>query len=549
MLAGIGKTTPAGEHGWGGVRMSDAGYVAVPAVRSAGYGSRAYQSAGFSTQDMVSFLPPQTSGDSETLPAMRLSLDRTRDLIRNDPHAGAGVARLGDMLIGSGWQLIATPDARALGISREAARELGRQIQTEFKLWTRDPRRFIDTRRRLTFNGILRLLGRTFITAGEAAYVLGFDERPSARYRTSICCIDPDRISNPHGMSDTRHLRGGIEFDDRGVVIAGHIREAHPMDWWAPAQAQTWTRVPRETEWGRPVFVHGFEGDREDQSRAITLFSSIVSRLRMITKHGDLELASATVNAMMAAFIESDLPLQDVAQRLQPAESVGAGGVDAMTERMVDYYEKHPARIGGVRIPVLLPNTKVSVNNTPRQTTAYPSFQTAFLQSIAARLGISYEQLSMDWSRTNYSSARAALNEVFAEQIVQPLYMAFLEDACDLGHIKAPAGAPDFWDLPEAWVHARWIGPGRGYVDPVKEAEAAALRMEGMISTLEIECAEQGLDYEDTLDQIAREEEELKSRGLTRLSLVAAVQANKGVKPDSEEATGPAGPGGEDNKP
>jgi capsid protein len=38
-------------------------------------------------------------------------------------------------------------------------------------------------------------------------------------------------------------------------------------------------------------------------------------------------------------------------------------------------------------------------------------------------------------------------------------------------------------------------------VDPTKEAQAAVLRMNAGISTLEAECAEQGLDYEEVIAQ------------------------------------------------
>jgi lambda family phage portal protein len=196
---------------------------------------------------------------------------------------------------------------------------------------------------------------------------------------------------------------------------------------------------------------------------------------------------------------------------------------------MITHFANNPAKLNGVRIPVMPPGSKITINGSPRQTTAFPAFQAAFLQKIAARLGISYEQLTMDWTKTNYSSARAALSEVwrhiqrlratFTEQTVTPIFYAFLEEAFDRGYIKAPAGAPDFWDMPGAYLRAIWIGPGRGYIDPVKEAQASAIRMDSLTSTLEIECAEQGLDYEDVLDQREREEQDLKTRNLVRPSL------------------------------
>jgi lambda family phage portal protein len=546
--------------GWapGGFRASASmpGYVGVPAVRSVGHGSMSYNAASFGSQELAGFNPSQTSADSEILPASRLALDRTRDLIRNDPHASAAVMRMCDMLVGNGWNLISTPDYKALGISPEQARDIGRKIESEWRLYTRDPRKYCDARRRLSHDGLLRLLARSFVSGAEAAYFLTWRGDPGARYQTALGCVDPDRISNPHGETTTARLRGGVEFDEHGAPIAYHVRNAHPSDWFAPEASESWTRIPRETPYGRPVFVHGFEPDREDASRAMTPFASLVSRLRMISKHADLEIASATANAMFAAFIESDLPVEDVVGRLQPGGNSIAG--TAYAEKIVEHYSKNPHFLGGVRLPVLLPGTKVTLNSAPRQTTAFPAFQTSFLRSIASRIGVSYEQLAMDWSQTNYSSARAALNEVwrtirrmqavFAEQLVQPMYFAWLMEAFDKGFVGSPAGAPGFWDMPEAWCQARWIGPGRGYVDPVKEAEASSLRMMNMTSTLQDECADQGADYEQTLDQIAREESDLKDRGLTRLSLVAALNQNKGPKPDSEEATGPAGPGGEDKR-
>ena len=76
--------------------------------------------------------------------------------------------------------------------------------------------------------------------------------------------------------------------------------------------------------------------------------------------------------------------------------------------------------------------------------------------------------------------------------------------------------------------------------------QASALRVEGLVSTLRDENADQGRDFEETLDQIEAENEMLAERDISRMSLVAAEQTVKGPKVDSKEATGPAGPGGQD---
>ena len=54
--------------------------------------------------------------------------------------------------------------------------------------------------------------------------------------------------------------------------------------------------------------------------------------------------------------------------------------------------------------------------------------------------------------------------------------------------------APGYAENMSFYSRAKWIGPGRGWIDPVKEADAAQIRMDTFISTLEDECAEQGKD-------------------------------------------------------
>jgi lambda family phage portal protein len=499
----------------------------------------AYQSGSFHAQELAAWHPPLTSADSAVLPNRDLSVSRTRDIVRNDPTAQSGVSRLVEMLVGAKLILSSKPNARALGLDRtnqahrKILRELAAAIESEWELFANDPSKRFDAQRRLTGNGMFRLLARTFVTMNEATAFLKW--KPGGRYATCVRAIDPDRLSNPDGQPTSAKLRGGVEFDDDGAPIAYHVRNGHPADWYVTPQPLSWTRIARCTPSGRPVFIHGFEPDREDQARAMTPFAALIKRLRMIGKHGDTELAAATVNALFAAFVKSSLPVGEATAAFTPQ------AYTTLADKRLDYWSKYPPMLGGVRIPVLPVGDEISINDSPRQTTAFADFQSAFLQSIASALGVSYEQLSMDWSKVNYSSARAALNEVwrhtqmlfaaFVDQVVLPIHYAQLEEAFDRGYIRPPKGAPDFWDMPGAYLRARWIGPGRGYVDPVKEAQGAGLRVSAMISTLEDENADLGRDLTDTLDQQADEEEMLKERGLTR-----TLSAGSGLLPDPSDA-------------
>lgn len=503
----------------------------------------AYRSSSVTSQELAAYLPAMASGDSSTLYNARLTLDRAHDLARNDPVAVAGVQRLVDMLIGKGLLLSARPDARALGIDRKTARTIGRKIESEWRLFWNDPLKRADYRRRVTGSGIFRQAARTMTVAGEATAVLRWRKKGTARYRTCVQTVDPDRLRNPMGAPDSIRLRGGVEFDDDGVAAAYHLTEAHPADWFAGTLMTTWVRIPREETWGRPIFIHAYEPEREDQTRAISPFAALVSRLRMITRHADNEIAAAAVNALFAAFVTSSLSAPDVGAAMSPAATT-----ESRDQARNKFYANSRPTLNGVRIPVLPIGDEIKINSSPRQTTAYPAFQAAFLQSIAAALGISYEQLSMDWSKTNYSSARAALNEVwraiqrllsvFIDQYVTPIYFAFLEEAIDRGYVVIPGGLDAFHAMPAAWLSARWIGPGRGYVDPETEADAAGKRMGLLISSLADEAAEQGEDIEENLDQIEAEEEMLAERGLTRQTVTGAMpgQQQPGQSPPGKRS-------------
>lgn len=556
-LARIGRQVPAAEIGWSRVKAS-----LSEASRAVSDYETPYRAQSLTSQELAAFRPQMRSGDFGLTVRRELTLARIQDLARNDPHVSSGLDKLVDHIVGAGLRWSAQPDiAVLLGRAptkddRTAARDFGRAMEAEWRRFAEDPRKHVDSTRRLDFSGLMRLLARTFVTSGEAAYAIPRQAAEDSRYITCIMPVDPDRICNPYGQLDTMALRLGVEMDSVGAPIAYQVREAHVGDYWAPAKQIAWRRIEAATDWGRPVFVHGYEPLREGDTRGTSPLISLVGKLRMLGRFADNELASATINALFAAMIESDLPAEEMADRLRPAATVASQSVYA-ADRM-EAYDAHPMFLGGVRVPMLPPGSTFKMNSSPRQTTSFAAFETAFLQTISSKLGLAYEQLKMDWSRTNYSSARAALNEVwrgmsrlyrvFVTQIVTPLHLAWADEAFDRGYLVEPKGWPQFWDAPGAYLRGRWIGPGRGYVDPVKEMEASALRVEGLVSTLRDENADQGRDLEETLDQIEAENEMLAARDISRLSLVAAVQSAKGPKPDSEEAVGPAGPGGLDKE-
>ncbi|SER57355.1 hypothetical protein SAMN05216548_12625 [Faunimonas pinastri] len=81
---------------------------------------------------------------------------------------------------------------------------------------------------------------------------------------------------------------------------------------------------------------------------------------------------------------------------------------------------------------------------------------------------------------------------------------------------------------------------GRGWIDPVKEANAAKIRMDIGISSLEDEAAEQGRDWREEMEQQARENAYADELGIPRPHQgpadVAAVVANQDAQDAADRA-------------
>lgn len=478
------------------------------------------------SQALAGWTPPLLSADASWLDERDTSVGRIRDLERHEGWVSSGIDKQVDMLVGGTFRLNAKPDALALGISEDEAQELGRQIQSEWRGYAEDPTFRCDAERQLPFAGLMGLLAREFVTIGEGLGVLRWMDRPGRPYATALHVVDADRLSNPHNRMDDEFLAGGVERDEDGAPTAYYIRKAHPGDlYMRGAKATTWDRIPRWDDLGnaqRPKVLHVYDKKRPGQTRGVSRLVSTLVKLKMLSRYSEAEVKTAAINATIVGAIYTQMGADYAAERLGDESAVPDWNV--FNSQRADFYEQSARVMDENRFITLFPTDRLDLNTQPRQTAGYPAFQSAFLQAFYAALGISYEQGSMDWSKVNYSSARAALNEVWRGvarlrailtwSAANLVYYAWLEEALDRGRIKVPTGAVDFYDAPAAWMRAEWIGPARGYIDPVKEAQAAVLRMNAQISTLERESAEQGGDYETNLAQLSREQEDRRRLGL-----------------------------------
>lgn len=516
-------------------------------------GSRTpYDAADIYGDHVAEWQPYLWSPDGELNMYRDRIVSRVRDLVRNDGWASAAVTRTLDTVIGADFRPIAKPDYLALraltgikGFDHVWADEYGQQIEARWRNWSNDPGRFCDAQRALTVPQMMRLAFRHKLVDGDAlAQLLWIPERVGlgrAQYATTIQLIDPDRLSNPQLRFDQMTMRGGVEVDSYGAAVAYWIRRAHQGDWFSAAQAVHWDRIPRETDWGRPVIVHDFDHDRAAQHRGgAGILAPVLQRLKMLIKYDGVELDAAIINAIFGAYITSPFDQEFV------EESLNQGGpLTAYQDGRSEFHKERRIRLGGAQLTSLFPGESINTVSAARPSGNFAEFESAMLRNVAAGTGMSAQQISQNWSDVNYSSYRAAMLEAwktfarrrsdFAHGFGQPIYSAFLEESMEVDDLPLPSGAPEFMAARVAYSRAKWMGPGRGYVDPVKERQGAILGMDAGLSTLEDESAElAGADWREKVGQRAIEVARFKELGLPLPKWAAGLDATAAGQPPEE---------------
>lgn len=490
-----------------------------PLAPSASAGGHAAARFG---RELASWTPSLRSPDAELLPDLNTLQARTHDLSRNYALVAGGMQVQLDNIIGAGLKLCAKPDYRALGLNADWAEEWSRQTESKWRLYAEDLDCYCDASRQQPLAGLIVLAYRSYLTTGEILATAEWLRRHPARYATAIQIVDPARLSNPYGLTDNGSVRAGVELDHYGAAQGYHIRSALPSDARFGADTCTWKRVARETKWGRAQVIHLFEPERPGQTRGKAGIVAGLAKAKMLEKFQGVSLEAAIVNAMYAAVIESEFNYTQV------AEAMGGGDPASMATTVLGaqagFHEAAPVKLDGVKIPHLYPGESLKFMPANNPGPNYAEFEKSTLRHLAASLGISYEQLARDYSETNYSGARAGMIEAWkffssrrkqvAGRLATLIYALWLEEAIDRGDVELPAGAPDFYTAKTAWCRCDWIGPGKGHIDPLKEAKADQLEMQMGTLTLEEACAERGQDWEDTLEQIARERKRMQELGI-----------------------------------
>ena len=433
---------------------------------------------------------------------------RSRDLFD-----GGGLARSGPLAMTTsvvGWGIQPKPkiDGDFLGMNEQTQEETERAILREFKLWAEN--NFCDAERRKNFYELQQLAFLSMLVSGDVFALFGMKENRRTPYQLTVRLLEADRISTPDssGDSEIKNLDGGgriidgVEIDKEGAVVKYHVASHHPLAG-NIAEQITWTAIDaygRDT--GDPNILHIMVSERPEQRRGVPFVAAEIELLKQFDRYLKSELTANLVASMFSVFLES-------------TEDDGVSGLEDVVnedDRVTDdeyHYELGPGVV--LDLPF---GKKVHEVNPTRNNSTFDKYIAAMETVIGSSMEIPKEVLVKKYE-SNYTAARAALLDFwrtvrvyrtrFNAAFNQPIYEQFLSEAVATGRIEAPG----FFDDPairQAWCGCVWMGASMGHVDPLKEVNAAAMRIANNITTQEQEASEyNGNDWATNIRQRRKE--------------------------------------------
>lgn len=506
----------------------DGGVTYRAAAHGGGWGDSPHMGASQTSRELGGWNPGAGSPDSDLLPDLPVLTPRARDLDRNHGYAHSSIRTKTDNIVGpTGLRLSAMPDYRVLGKTREWAEEWSNNVEAQFRPWAETCE--CDAAGLQNLAGLSRTFFQGALLNGDGLALSLWLPRPRSRYATRLQLIESDRLSNPLGQMDGPNLRGGVSRDEHGRPLGFWVRKAHPGDAYLGVVANwaDWEFITAETDWGRKRVLHAYDIERAGQSRGKPDFTTVLTRFKMLDHYERTEVQAAVAQAMVTTFIETPMGPEAVSEML-------GGGKAEDVQAWVDSRAGQTVKLKGASAIPLYPGEKISQFTPTRPNAVYGVFVEQVLRHISAGLDLPLELLTKDFTKTTYTSARAMLMEAWrfflgrrkwlSDNFCTPCYQLWLEERISAGEIEAPG----YYDNIYAYSRCEWIGTGRGWIDATKEVDAAGKRMALNLSTLQRECAEQGLDWEEVVDQRAIEVAKLRAKGLP---LPEEIMANRPADP------------------
>ena len=470
------------------------------------------------------------------------AISASQQLAISDPIISTIILNAVTHAVGTGLNLSMKLDADALGISPDAARKFGSQIEKAWIRWSKNAVE-VDLSGRHNLDQIVAAAFGQYMMTGETLALLRWKKVANARTRTKVQLLQSSQLDQQRNFEKGRDdvaVQNGVEFNGDGRVVAYHVREfimGHTL--YTPLPI----RIPAYTGFGRRNVIHLFQLRDGAQVRGYPVVAPSLSPAQSKAVLQETMLTSANVQAQVAITLESSLPGAQALKSLQVDDGLGyeqPGGVAIAGGSEIDrsaFYSKMPPKLGS--IAPLPKGDTLKLHRAQNPTAGYLEFDSSLSRQASKAAGMSAEDTDGDYSRVNFSAARLAAETPhritmarrsdIAAQFYQQVFECWVQECLATAELHIPDGALPYYGNQHLYHECKWLGTGKMSADRLKDAQAVALEIEEGLSTLSSALAERGLDFEAVAEERAQEMRVLKELGLWR-------------EPDEPNPKGPTAP-------
>lgn len=433
-------------------------------------------------------LGPNASASPDVRKILR---ERSRYERDNDPHLNGLSRQTAQDLVGTGPRLqLLAPDAPPEDV---------RQVELAWSRWSRASK----------FPTSLRLMVEAKPFDGEVFGLLASNPRIRHAVKLELRPFECDLVADPlGGVPREGDWDDGIQYDEAGNPVRYTVLKSYPGDPWFGVSGYDLVEAS--------LVVHWFRAYRPGQRRGVSEYASSLAVVSQLRRYSQAVLTNAEFAASIAGVMYTNSTVDDPAP-VTPMDKV---------------------RIVNGTMLTMPYGWKADHFKSDQPTSTYKDYATDKRNEVARPVNAPLNVMTGNSSGYNYSSGRLDHvpyqrnvwidREAIRPAVLDPVAIAFLNELQKLGELPASLGPIDEIEFEFQW-------DGFNSIDPLKDAQASDLRMRIGLTTLAEECAAEGRNWRDVLEQQKREMDLRKQLGLPEATPVNTAAARPETNDEQDD--------------
>lgn len=337
------------------------------------------------------------------------------------------------------------------GIDGEPHKEFNKELLDGFNDWYERP----DVTGEYSGAQCEQLSARTWLRDGEqfTQHVIG--QKPGLRHPTKtqylIELLEPDLVPWDY-ESESENITQGVQKNTWGRPVTYWVYKKHP------GELKSFRITKQDVKPVNADLISHIKFTRRiRQTRGVSVFHSVMTRIKDLKDYEESERVAARISAAMAAYIKKGNPEHFVQDQNEQSERS---------------FKMAP----GLVFDRLQPGEEIGTIQSNRPSALLEPFRNAMVRMISAGSRVSYSSASKSYDGT-YSSQRqelveqwdhyATLQSEFISFWKRPVYQNYVRASILSGRHTVPADVDR-----DTLLRAHYQGPSMPWIDPDKESKA-----------------------------------------------------------------------------